>query len=583
MRYNTEFDKVLQRASKSGYICPKCNNGSGHSGTGAEIDKDGKHLKCFSCDFYGDIFEVIGQLNNLNCNDPNQFILINQIAKEEYNITDDTIKDSAEKSQQQNDVSDELIYKKALEGATTNYQYLLSRGIKKETQQRIGGIYFKSNWLNPKGNYNCGDRCLIDTGNNSIIARATSPDVDKKYKVIKVNKTQIYNNRALKKSNEIVFIVEGEIDCLSIETLKDIPTQKWQMLKFSAIGLGGASNTNKLKDLINPTQRYIILPDNDKTGIETGKKIEKILSDSGALYINALDRVSYTEGCKDANDELMCGDLQSMVLTSIEEVKKLQSITEKSCAAAELDYFRTIKDKPRELCVPTGFNNLNNVLNGGFYEGLYIIGAISSLGKSTFMLQVADQIAQSGQDVLFIALEMSKKEMIAKSLSRCTYELNPRPYNGVYKAQTTRKILDSEAHKHYTDEEEQLYQKAVNRYSEYANHVYIYEGRYKNQRLGVSHVREIVKNHILETGNKPVVMVDYLQILAPSDVKASDKQNTDISVFELKEISRDYKIPVFAISSFNRENYRNEVSMTSFKESGKHCATLYSNVKLNIG
>ena len=63
-------------------------------------------------------------------------------------------------------------------------------------------------------------------------------------------------------------------------------------------------------------------------------------------------------------------------------------------------------------------------------------------------------------------------------------------------------------------------------------------------------------------------MVDYLQILAPEDVRATDKQNTDKAVLELKRISRDFKIPVFAVSSFNRENYKTAVSYASFKESG---------------
>ena len=81
-------------------------------------------------------------------------------------------------------------------------------------------------------------------------------------------------------------------------------------------------------------------------------------------------------------------------------------------------------------------------------------------------------------------------------------------------------------------------------------------------------MRDIVQSHINQTGRKPVVFVDYLQIIAPADVHATDKQNTDINTFELKEISRDYGIPVFAISSFNRENYLEPVSMTSFKESG---------------
>jgi len=70
------------------------------------------------------------------------------------------------------------------------------------------------------------------------------------------------------------------------------------------------------------------------------------------------------------------------------------------------------------------------------------------------------------------------------------------------------------------------------------------------------------------TGNKPVVIIDYLQILAPHEPRASDKQNVNKSIFELKRLSRDFKIPVIGISSLNRENYNNNINMSAFKESG---------------
>jgi replicative DNA helicase len=59
-----------------------------------------------------------------------------------------------------------------------------------------------------------------------------------------------------------------------------------------------------------------------------------------------------------------------------------------------------------------------------------------------------------------------------------------------------------------------------------------------------------------------------LQILAPYDNKSTDKQNTDKAVLELKRISRDSETPVIAISSLNRQSYKDEISMEAFKESG---------------
>ena len=63
------------------------------------------------------------------------------------------------------------------------------------------------------------------------------------------------------------------------------------------------------------------------------------------------------------------------------------------------------------------------------------------------------------------------------------------------------------------------------------------------------------------------MIIDYVQILAPHDPRATDKQIIDRAVLELKRISRDFKTPVIGISSFNRMSYKNAVSMEAFKES----------------
>ena len=115
-------------------------------------------------------------------------------------------------------------------------------------------------------------------------------------------------------------------------------------------------------------------------------------------------------------------------------------------------------------------------------------------------------------------------------------------------------------------EEKELVKSAIGQYKTYvANNLYGCEGV---GSMGVKEIREKVKEHITYTGRTPIVIVDYLQILAPMEPKATDKQNMDRAVVELKRISRDYKTPVIAISSLNRDNYTRKVSMRSFKESG---------------
>jgi replicative DNA helicase len=160
---------------------------------------------------------------------------------------------------------------------------------------------------------------------------------------------------------------------------------------------------------------------------------------------------------------------------------------------------------------------------------------------------------------------MARAELMSKSISRHTIIEILENGGEVENAKTARGITTGKRYQNYNNEERELIKKAIVNYSNYASHLYIHEGV---GDIGVNQVREEVKKHIAFTGNKPVIIIDYLQILAPYSDRASDKQNTDKAVLELKRISRDFKIPVIAISSLNRSNYNTKISMEAFKESG---------------
>ena len=178
-------------------------------------------------------------------------------------------------------------------------------------------------------------------------------------------------------------------------------------------------------------------------------------------------------------------------------------------------------------------------------------------------MQAADQIAADGTDVLYFSLEMSADELIAKSISRQTYLLCNQ---NIRLAKTVRGITTKSRYAHYSPEEMKLIDTAVLAYQKYAGNLYYYEGI---GDIGVTEIRRKTEEHIRLTGRTPVVMIDYLQIIAPYELRASDKQNTDKAILELKRLSRDFRLPVVVISSLNRESYgAGEIEMRAFKESG---------------
>ena len=73
---------------------------------------------------------------------------------------------------------------------------------------------------------------------------------------------------------------------------------------------------------------------------------------------------------------------------------------------SDLSRFRNFSDRK------TGFSNIDSYVS--FYPGLYVLGAISSLGKTTFIHQLADQLVRSGEHVLFFSLEQTCLELVTK-------------------------------------------------------------------------------------------------------------------------------------------------------------------------
>ena len=82
-----------------------------------------------------------------------------------------------------------------------------------------------------------------------------------------------------------------------------------------------------------------------------------------------------------------------------------------------MDYVVKAGEK-RDNFISTGFPRLDGILGGGFIRGgLYILGARPAVGKSTFALNLADGIAGN---LLFVSLEMSPEQILAKRVSHLT-------------------------------------------------------------------------------------------------------------------------------------------------------------------
>lgn len=218
--------------------------------------------------------------------------------------------------------------------------------------------------------------------------------------------------------------------------------------------------------------------------------------------------------------------------------------------------------------IQTGFENLDGY-TGGIDPALYVIGAGTGLGKTTFCLQIADNIAASGRDVIYIALEQTPFELATKSISRLAAQISGMKTTEDGNIITSKKIRK----KAVSDEMAAIYEQAKERYSrEIAPHMNIIHFPF---HTGATQIIEAVErwreNRKTYTGAEalPVVFVDYLQVLdAPETTpkNADRRRQVDDIMFSFKAYSEN--VPVFIISSLNRSNYTARIDYEAFKESG---------------
>ena len=81
-------------------------------------------------------------------------------------------------------------------------------------------------------------------------------------------------------------------------------------------------------------------------------------------------------------------------------------------------------------------------------------------------------------------------------------------------------------------------------------------------------ISDYVERFIKEKKAKPIVIVDYLQIIRPTDNRIATKDAVDNHVRALKMLQRNNDLVLIVISSLNRSNYMAPIDYESFKESG---------------
>lgn len=428
--------------------------------------------------------------------------------------------------------------------------YLSGRGISLETARRYG-LGFDPE-ADPAESGHKWPRIIIPTCESQYIGRATEErdGVPSKLNSKKTSPEEgpaLFNDQALKdaKPGDVVFVTEGAFDALSIIEAGG-----------QAVAYNSAANAQKL--IVEPLKKrpskavLAICGDADKAGEKAVKTITEGLKNTEQLFAV----IDVNSGEKDANDALQV-DREKFIrdVTNAKEIARLkarkldnvQAYIAAEMAVDALKFGRPIK---------TGFPLLDEKTAGGLYPGLYVVAAASSLGKSTFCYQVAEQIAAAGTDVLYFALEMSRFEMVSKSFAR-----RVAVKRGVFSGSGCLTGTQIRSGRHMTEEVLAASRELI---EEVGDRLSVIEGNFKMTAQGV----EDYVQRFTKLNGKPVVFIDYLQNLMPTEQRQTTKEIMDNATRSLKLLSRELSIPIIAISSINRVNYLTPICFEAIKESG---------------
>lgn len=203
------------------------------------------------------------------------------------------------------------------------------------------------------------------------------------------------------------------------------------------------------------------------------------------------------------------------------------------------------KEREQYMGIPTGFSYLDKVLSGGFHRSdLILIGARPGMGKTSFALNVARNMAVKGRKTVFFSLEMSNEQLAQRIISTEARIVSNKFRTGDISDADWDKI--GMALEHLVNAE--LY------FDDTAN-ITVPEMKARIRRMkGVE-----------------CVVIDYLQLM--SDPRYKDNRVQEISKItrDLKLMAKDLNIPVITCSQLSRNTAKtsdHRPQLTDLRESG---------------
>lgn len=237
------------------------------------------------------------------------------------------------------------------------------------------------------------------------------------------------------------------------------------------------------------------------------------------------------------------------VLRYIDEAARTKATSDVGKSAADLVAEQVdALSSEREPGITTGWGDLDGYVNGLRPGQLIIVGARPSMGKSVIAANLTAHACANGIGVHFASLEMTRGEVMNRLLS----------------SESSTDLGRLEAHRLTEKDWDRIAPKAdtIRRWPLWVDDT-------ESQSLAQLRARA---RRTARKVNLGLIVVDYLQLMAPRDRRVPREQQVGELSEGLKAMAKELRVPVVALAQLNRaamDRQDKRPAMSDLRESGR--------------
>lgn len=230
------------------------------------------------------------------------------------------------------------------------------------------------------------------------------------------------------------------------------------------------------------------------------------------------------------------------------ETQTTNQITDLHTAMMEATAYVDIKMRGETDGIPTGFTDLDNMLDGMHPNELIILAARPSMGKTAFATNIAEHVAvQKKQTVLIVSLEMARMELALRLI--CS--------RGKIDSNKIRKNFMSQSDKqHFLEAVDELGQAPM----------FIDDSPSRT----VSEIAAVARR-LKRQNDLKLLIIDYLGLIEPENANDPRQEQVAKMARRLKGLAREIKVPILCLAQLNRQaeaSRDNKPRLSHLRESG---------------